>query len=379
MTHQPTPEMTPQRRRQLLEASRLGRAVIFAAPAGAKGDLDPDGRWRTVSGNKIHITADGEIDAGGHPVLRQILAEKAGLKVKGANAGDEKPGDAAGRAERRAALTEQIAAAGREVIKSPRVERLDLKPGDYVYSTVDANRGVYRVEKLTNGGKGVTAVLLEDPASKPVRLAPRKGIGGKPEWNPPNAYDGYNLISEELAQRVVDLAQRVAGTKPMNAPGVAPPPGAPGVVGSAGANHPVQGSREEQAKLIGSLNGSDDPDPMRLRADGPPKGLDMKAFTSDVRGMVGRHAAMVGAGAPLETLYGPLAKKYNLSKHDFLRAVAPLIDDDVLRGVGWPKTTHDIPDLQLAPSLQGRIVGYLGPKTGYVSPVGAFDPTLLVS
>ena len=80
--------MTPERRRQLLAASRLGRAVAgFAGPAGEKGDLDPDGHWRTVSGNAIHIDSNGEIDAGGHPALRQILAEKAGLHPRGTKAG----------------------------------------------------------------------------------------------------------------------------------------------------------------------------------------------------------------------------------------------------------------------------------------------------
>jgi hypothetical protein len=59
-------------------------AAAFAAPPeGAKGDLDPEGRWVTISGNKIHIDSEGQIEAGGHPELRKILAEKAGLVAKG--------------------------------------------------------------------------------------------------------------------------------------------------------------------------------------------------------------------------------------------------------------------------------------------------------
>lgn len=90
--------MTPERRQHLLSASRLGRLVstgselppdqspppaLFASPPeGRKGDLDPEGHWRNISGNDVHITKDGEIDAGGHPSLRKVLEEKAGLKAK---------------------------------------------------------------------------------------------------------------------------------------------------------------------------------------------------------------------------------------------------------------------------------------------------------
>jgi hypothetical protein len=87
--------MTPARRQELLMASRLGRLVStgtevppdqapppahFAAPpAGRDGDLDPAGHWRTIQGQPVHITSDGAVDAGGHPALRKVLAEKAGL------------------------------------------------------------------------------------------------------------------------------------------------------------------------------------------------------------------------------------------------------------------------------------------------------------
>lgn len=75
--------MTPERRRKLLGSSALGRAVLFGAPPeGDKGDLDPNGHWRTVAGQHLHITAAGDIDAGGHPELRKVLAEKAGLPAK---------------------------------------------------------------------------------------------------------------------------------------------------------------------------------------------------------------------------------------------------------------------------------------------------------
>jgi hypothetical protein len=54
-------------------------ALFAAPPAGKDGDLDPDGHWRTIQGQPVHITGDGAIDAGGHPALRKVLAEKAGL------------------------------------------------------------------------------------------------------------------------------------------------------------------------------------------------------------------------------------------------------------------------------------------------------------
>ncbi len=200
---------------------RPRRPAAFADPAGAKGDLDPAGHWVTVSGNNIHIDSNGEIDAGGPPVLRQILAEKAGLHPKGTAAGGD-AGGGDGREARKAALHDRIAESGREVIRSPKVALKNLKPGDHVYSTVDPNRGVYRIEKLTHGGKGVTAVLLENPGSKPVRLASSKDSGPRLEDQPLTGYDGYHLITPELATRVVDLALKVAGTRPMDAPPAAP-------------------------------------------------------------------------------------------------------------------------------------------------------------
>jgi hypothetical protein len=75
-------------------ASRVGRLAATGRevpadaahfkypPDGEKHDLDPEGHWRTVQGQPIHITGSGEIDAGGHPELRKALEEKAGLKVK---------------------------------------------------------------------------------------------------------------------------------------------------------------------------------------------------------------------------------------------------------------------------------------------------------
>ena len=216
--------MTPERRRSLLESSRLGRTVLrpavelataaFADPAGAKGDLDPEGRWRTVAGHKIHITSDDQIDAGGPQVLRDILAEKAGLTVKGADSAGGTAGEDA-RQNRKDVLHDQIVAALREIVRSPRVALADLKPGDHVASSVAETPGFYRVTKLVSGGKGVVAVNLEKPDAVPVRLAPRNGIGDKPEWNPPGAFDGYHRITAELAARAVNLTQQVDGTAPL--------------------------------------------------------------------------------------------------------------------------------------------------------------------
>jgi hypothetical protein len=86
--------MTPERRRSLLARTPLGRAALFAAPpAGKDGDLDPAGHWRTIQGQPVHITSDGAVDAGGHPALRKVLAEKAGLPDRtGAKKLDSAPG-----------------------------------------------------------------------------------------------------------------------------------------------------------------------------------------------------------------------------------------------------------------------------------------------
>mgnify|MGYP000216820074 CR=1 FL=1 len=43
--------------------------------------LDPDGRWITVNGQRIHVTKGNEIDGGGHPKLREALS-RGGLTEK---------------------------------------------------------------------------------------------------------------------------------------------------------------------------------------------------------------------------------------------------------------------------------------------------------
>ncbi len=53
----------------------LDTAVHFD---GAKGALDPEGRWVTTSGNHYHVTKDGTIDAGGPPAIREALAKRDG-------------------------------------------------------------------------------------------------------------------------------------------------------------------------------------------------------------------------------------------------------------------------------------------------------------
>ncbi len=68
--------------------------ACFADPAeGRKGDLDPDGKWRWISGHDVHIDKDGDIDGGGSPNLRKALAEKGlGNKEDKRAAGGEKKG-----------------------------------------------------------------------------------------------------------------------------------------------------------------------------------------------------------------------------------------------------------------------------------------------
>jgi 8-oxo-dGTP diphosphatase len=53
--------------------------------------IDPNGRWITVNGQHIHVTAGNEIDAGGHPKLREALL-RGGLAAKDTVA--TAPGDA---------------------------------------------------------------------------------------------------------------------------------------------------------------------------------------------------------------------------------------------------------------------------------------------
>jgi hypothetical protein len=77
----------------------LDRVYFTSPPDGKRHDLDPEGHWRTVQGQHIHITGSGEIDAGGHPELRKALEEKAGLKAappKPPRAAKARPGRAAG-------------------------------------------------------------------------------------------------------------------------------------------------------------------------------------------------------------------------------------------------------------------------------------------
>jgi hypothetical protein len=73
---------------------RLGNLVAYYAnhvtfdgnpdgkDRGKKGDLDPDGRWITISGNKCHVNSDNELEAGGHPALREALSKIPNLRIK---------------------------------------------------------------------------------------------------------------------------------------------------------------------------------------------------------------------------------------------------------------------------------------------------------
>ena len=164
-----------------------------------------------------------------------------------------------------------------------------------------------------------------------------------------------------------------AGTRPAPpAPAVAPQPAPPprpaaGGFGTNGDDHPLGGgSPTDHAQTLGRMASDDDSDPMRLLADGPPAGLDMKAFTADLRGAVGRHASVVGVGPALTDLYGPLGQKHGLSKHDFLRAVVAAHEAGAVRSVSWGKTTHEVPDPHLAPVAHHQIWGHFMPPSTYV-------------
>ena len=86
-------------------------AVLLTAPAADASlvyfggdDLDPDGRWVTISHQHTHLDKSGTPDAGGSPHIRKMLGkETIGDKVRGAvgKVGKiaKKIGKAAGRAE----------------------------------------------------------------------------------------------------------------------------------------------------------------------------------------------------------------------------------------------------------------------------------------
>lgn len=107
--------------------------------------------------------------------------------------------------------------------------------------------------------------------------------------------------------------------------------------GSIGSDHPLAGkSREQQitelGRIIGKARDTDDLDPIGLKKAGPPPQLDMPAFREDMLGALARYNEEYGSGPAIHDAYATLGKKYDLSKHDFQRAVVALRDDLRLSG-----------------------------------------------
>ncbi len=189
--------------------------AAFTDPKGAKGDLDPDGHWRTVSGNAIHITADGEIDAGGHPVLRQILAEKAGLHPKGTKA---------------AGSASAASAGGLDALGTPEYrERVRNVLSPYKnYPPVSERLGL----ALDAAGKAAWKARVTALAAAGHHLT-RKEIDAE------LAFPGQNVRGERLRNFI-------ATGDPERGPAPLPPPG----------EHPL----EKGAKAVGAWTPHDHPD-----------------------------------------------------------------------------------------------------------------------
>ncbi len=117
------------------DAAEIKQALFAANPAGEKGDLDPDGHWVTVKGQHLHITGEDEIDAGGHPALREALA-KGGLKAKGDGEGGSS------------------SAAAKEPWQMTRKEYADLA------------RHAYQLRKLQRNGGNYTSASAEEGRDK---------------------------------------------------------------------------------------------------------------------------------------------------------------------------------------------------------------------
>ena len=91
----------------LLGAQIVGDHGIACPPAAwfaddAKGEVDSEGRWITVSGNHLHLDRKGEIDAGGPPAVRELLAKR------GNGGAPASPDGAASEAESGKALADKL-------------------------------------------------------------------------------------------------------------------------------------------------------------------------------------------------------------------------------------------------------------------------------
>jgi hypothetical protein len=97
------------------------------------------------------------------------------------------------------------------------------------------------------------------------------------------------------------------------------------------------------------------------------KAPDLKAFEEDVRGMIGRHAQSAGGvGADIHEIYQTAGQKHGLSKEQFKAALADLHKKGVIRLSGWHKSTDDLPDPDVVPSVAGKVMGFVQPATAAV-------------
>jgi hypothetical protein len=186
-----------------------------------------------------------------------------------------------------------------------------------------------------------------------------------------------------------DAGRKPAGAaKPVKAPrATKPKPAAPAAKpaahGTAGEGHPLGQTPDEQRRALGSAIGSfnglgklppggTDEDPLGHGAAGFPAGVDRGVFEQDVQGVVGRSQVARSVGASHDELYNSVGKKYELSQHEFARAMHALHDPDTadrlgLRGSGWSQSLDQLPAPGVATMRGQKVMNFLQTGTGSVA------------
>lgn len=214
-----------------------------------------------------------------------------------------------------------------------------------------------------SGRRGKDGRLLKDGGKKPKAEGEAKAKGtsrtpaarkAAPE---PKAKAKGNVVGRVITKPTTPKAP--AKARPTPKPTRQSKPAGKSGHGAAGGKHPLgKLTGVGAADRLGEMAQSEAHDPMRLRHDGPPRGLDLDKFGDRVHALLSAHKEKRTDSVPIEDVYASAGKEFDLSKHDFLRAVTALHDDRGNSGVVWRgygKTPNELPDKHLAGVLNGRL------------------------
>lgn len=190
-----TPGMNEPTARLILLGAKIAGGEELATPplawfADKPGeDLDPEGRWITISGNHCHINRHGEIDAGGPPAIRTILAKRGGGTAPKAPAGSDAAGHVAQALRDWGANRAYIDGKGNYRLKSEgkstgKVAPWNKEAKKHFKDVSDLHEAASALKGQTGSGKPLKAPHPDvDLFSRVAREVAKTGLKQKDQWD----------------------------------------------------------------------------------------------------------------------------------------------------------------------------------------------------